>query len=321
MTTKLGRTTAAMAAIAGLLAGCGVEQAPSDWSEPAGQNWPMVNGDWSNTRYSSLDQITPANVGELGAAWVRDFESNPSRANPVVSGGKMFVTVGADAYALDPATGETIWQVTLPTSTSGLYKGVSVGEGKVFIGLSNAHIAALSQETGELLWEGIVGDEPPLRGQSVPAGPSYHDGVVLTGMANGDFGFRGRIVALDSNTGEQIWRFDTVPGPGEPGHETWQQDNDEWMRGGAGAWTIPAIDTELGLAYFGVGNPVPQWGGELRGGINLYSDSVIALDVKTGEMRWYYQIVHHDIWEADLGTPPVLFEDEFDGAQKKALGF
>ncbi|MBY0509033.1 MAG: PQQ-binding-like beta-propeller repeat protein [Rhodospirillaceae bacterium] len=291
----------------------------ADLNKPAGKEWPAPNGDLAGTRFSTLTQVTPANVKQLGGAWLRKFEGAASRANPVVAGGLMFVTAGANAYGLNPKTGETVWSVKLPTPTSGMYKGVATGEDLVFIGLGNAHIIALRQKTGEKVWEGIAGDDPALKGQAIPAGPTYANGLVIAGVANGDYGLRGRVVALDAKTGKEAWRFHAIPGPGDKGFETWPSDNDEWKRGGGGVWMNGVVDSALGLIYFGVGNPVPQWGGELRKGDNLYSDSILALDIKTGELKWHYQVVHHDIWEADLGTPPVLFDGTFNGKKRKAL--
>jgi quinohemoprotein ethanol dehydrogenase len=205
----------------------------ADLSKPAGKDWPAVNGDWAGSRFSTLTQVTPANVTQMGGAWLRKFEGASSRANPVVVDGLMFVTVGAAAHALNPKTGEIVWTTKLPTPTSGLYKGVATGEGMVFVGLGNAHVVALRQKTGEIVWEGIAGDEPPLKGQAIPAGPTYAEGLVFAGVANGDFGLRGRVVALDAKTGKEVWRFHAIPGPGEKGHETWPSDNDEWRAAAA----------------------------------------------------------------------------------------
>jgi alcohol dehydrogenase (cytochrome c) len=293
-----------------------------DWRKPAGKEWSMVNGDWGNTRYSSLDKINTTNVKELGGAWVRKLDAAGTgfggRGAPVVADGKMFISAGAQLVALNPKTGEDIWTYKPAEGTTA--RGVTLGEGKVFVGLSGARIAAVDMKTGKELWIGRVGDDPPLRGQAISNPPAYVNGLVISGMANGDYGFRGRVVALDAKTGQQAWTFFTVPGPGEPGHETWGQDNDDWKRGGGGVWSTPAVDPDLGMVYFGVGNPVPQFAAETRPGDNLYTDSVVALDLKTGKVKWHYQIVHHDIWEADLGTPMVLFESNVDGKKEKAIG-
>ncbi len=292
-----------------------------DWRKPAGQEWPMGNGDWNNSRYSTLDKINTSNVKQLGGAWLRKLEAGGGgfggRGTPVVSDGKMFIS-GGTLSAIDPTTGADIW--SYKPAEGATARGVTLGEGKVFVGLSGARIAAVDIKTGQELWVGRVGDDPPLRGQAVSQPPAYAKGLVISGMANGDYGFRGRVVALDAKTGQEVWRFYTVPGPGEPGHETWDQTNDDWKRGGGGVWMTPAIDPDLDMVYFGTGNPVPQFAGETRGGDNLYTNSAVALDIKTGKLKWHYQIVHHDIWEADLGTPLVLFESNVDGKKEKAVG-
>ena len=292
--------------------------AAPDRSAPAGKDWAVTNGDWSNSRYSTLKQINTGNVKQLGGAWQAKLDGG-SRTNPVVVDGVMYLTAGTDVIALNPKTGERLWTFKPEVAPAGLYKGVTVGDGKAFVGLGNGSIIALDSKTGEPGWVGHVGDAPSVKGQFVIGAPAYVDGLVIGGLANGDYGIRGRIVALDSKTGKEVWRFDTSAGPGDPGHKTWPQDNKEWEKGGTGVWTTPAIDRELGLIYFTTGNPIPQWGGELRGGDNLYSDCVVALDIKTGKLKWYYQVVHHDIWEQDIGTPVVLYDAVVDGKPRKAI--
>ncbi|MEQ9449736.1 MAG: PQQ-binding-like beta-propeller repeat protein, partial [Rhodospirillaceae bacterium] len=293
--------TSMICASAMVVAAC--SQEGGDWTEPAAQDWPLVGGDWGNSRFSTLDQINTANVGQLGGAWVRELPGGGPLGTPIVLNGRMFVTTARIAHALDPRSGEILWSYELPVPAQGLYKGMAAGDNMVFVGLSNSRIVALDQETGEEIWIGVIGDPDFDReGQFISGAPVYADGMVIAGLANGDYGIRGRVVALDADTGEQAWRFYTVPYEGEAGHETWPQDHDDWKPGGSGVWMNGAVDPELGIVYFGVGNPIPQWGGEARAGDNLYSESVIALDVRTGELRWHYQVVHHDIWEADLGT-------------------
>jgi alcohol dehydrogenase (cytochrome c) len=294
--------------------------AGADLRQPAGKDWPAVAGGWDNSRFSTLNQINAGNVKQLGGAWLHKFDGEQSRASPVIADGMMFITAGAHVYAINPATGDEIWNFKPEAAASGMYKGVAVGEGMVFVGLSNGHIVALKEKTGELVWTGIVGDDPALKGQALPAGPTYVDGKVISGLANGDYGLDGRIVALDAKTGKQLWRFNTIPSPGEAGHDSWPAGDDIYKKGGGGVWVNGAVDPALGLIYFGVGNPVPQWGGELRGGDNLYTDSVVALEIKTGKPRWHYQVVHHDIWEQDLGTPMVLYDATgADGKAHKAI--
>jgi alcohol dehydrogenase (cytochrome c) len=331
MRAALHVTTILAAAMLALPATAAASADANDGSRPSAKEWSHAEGDWGNTRYSTLTQITPATVGKLGGAWVKELQAEKTHAIPVVADGKLFITAGKHLYALDPKTGQEIWVHDTPVAPSYQLKGVAVGDGLVFYGTADARIAAVNIKTGQLAWSTLIG-EPNIRrgsesalgaltltGQYISGAPTYVNGLVISGMSNGDFGIRGRVVALDAKTGKQVWRFDTIPNPGEIGHDTWPQDNDEWKQGGGGAWTTPAVDPELGLVFFGVGNPVPQWGGELRAGDNLFTDSVVALDLKTGKHKWHYQVTHHDIWEADLGTPVVLYDAEVDGKKRKAL--
>lgn len=302
-----------------------------DLGNTAAKDWPLVGADRGNSRYSQLAQITSRNIQELGGAWTVPLTGQSSVATPVVAGGRMFTTIGAEVRALNPKTGETLWSYKPEAPPS--RKGVAVGDGLVFVGLLDAHLVALRQDNGQHVWTAMVGDDgfepapiqgasgprPPINTQMISSVPAFVRGMVITGMANGDFGLRGRIVGLNAKTGKVAWRFDAIPAPGEPGSETWQQDNDVWKTGGGGVWMPPAIDESLGLAYLGIGNPVPQWGGEVRAGDNLYTDAVVALDIKTGKLRWHYQVVHHDIWDHDLGTPLVLYDAVVEGKPRKAI--
>jgi alcohol dehydrogenase (cytochrome c) len=296
---------------------------------PAEKGWPMVEGDLGNSRFSTLKQVNAGNIKELGAVWNHKFEGEVSRGTPVVVDGVMYVTAGAHVYALNPKTGDVIWTHQTDIAPSFQFKGTTVAEGKVFYGTADAHIIALDAKTGNQLWSSPIGDDLPIRkdspaaaltvtGQYVSGAPTYADGKVITGLSNGDFGVRGRVVALDAKTGKQVWTFFSVAGPDQIGGESWPK-NDEWKRGGGGVWNTPVVDTALGLVIFGTGNPVPQWGGELRGGDNLFTDSVVAVDLKTGKYKWHYQTVHHDIWEDDIGTPIVLYDATVDGKPRKAV--
>jgi quinohemoprotein ethanol dehydrogenase len=243
----------------------------------------------------------------------------------------MYITAGSHVYALNPKSGDIIWTHNAEIAPSFQFKGVTLGDGMAFYGTADAHIVALNAKTGEKVWSHLIGDQMPIRadspaaaltltGQYVSGSPAYADGLVITGLSNGDFGVRGRVVALDAKTGNEVWTFYAIPGPNDIGGNTWPSDNDEWKRGGGGVWNTPTIDRELGLVIFGTGNPVPQWGGELRAGDNLFTDSVVAVDLKTGKYKWHYQTVHHDIWEDDIGTPLVLYDAMVDGKPRKAVG-
>ena len=281
-----------------------------------GKEWDAPGGDWAGTRYSTLGQISARNVKQLAGAWVVETPDR-AEATPMVKDGRMFVvTTGGVILALDPATGATLWTFKPETPFSGK-RGIGIGDGLLFAGLRNSNVMAISQETGKLVWTSEHPKEIPSQGMATA--PAYGNGVVVGVVSLGDNFLHGRAIAYESKTGKFLWSFDVVPGPGEPGHETWPQDNDVWKYGGGAIWTTPSVDTDLGLVYLPTGNAVPQYGGELRAGNNLFDNSVVALDLKTGKMRWYFQAVHHDIWEHDLSTPLVLYDTTFAGRPRKAL--
>lgn len=316
--------------------------ARDQYGHPASKEWPMVGGDWSNSRYSAISQINKQSVERLSPAWISQKfdEGGTSRATPVVKDGILFVTAGRHIYALDAKTGARIWnynsvpdgqrQDFTPTPEKGLEllnspkgipngKGVGVGAGLLFVGLQDGHVIALRQKTGEFVWATQTGVDEPKKGQWASVAPTYSDGLVFSGLADGDHNQRGRLTALDAHTGRLVWQMFTVPGPSEPGHETWPSSNDTWRFGGGGVWTNPPVDPELGLVYFTAGNAVPAYAGDWRPGSNLYTCSVLAIEIKTGKLKWHYQLVHHDVFEADLGIPIVLYESQVDGYRRKAL--
>jgi quinohemoprotein ethanol dehydrogenase len=291
-------------------------QGDPSWSP---EDWPLVHGSWQNQRYSTLSKINTTNVHSLGGAWEsQKFESGgTTRSSPVVKDGIMYVNAGARIYALNAKTGKTIWSSMfdqLPT-----FQGVAVGEGRIYAGLKGGKVVALDEKTGKLIWSQQIGENPPQKGESVTAAPIYANGMIFVGLANGDWALRGRVVALDANTGRELWHFFTIPSPGETGHETWPSNNDTWKIGGGGVWQAGTVDPDLGLVYFVSGNAIPPFGGEIRPGNNLFTCSVLALDIRTGKLRWYYQLVHHDVWEADLATPLILYDTELGGKHIKGL--
>ncbi|PWT82861.1 MAG: hypothetical protein C5B57_07950 [Blastocatellia bacterium] len=291
--------------------------------------WPVVGGDWGNTRYSMLAQITPQSVTRLGGAWTsaKFAASATTRAMPVVKEGVMFVPVPPSIYALNAKTGDTIWQFqggggrgrgAAPARFGNPGReGVAVGEGLVFVGLSDARVIALNEKSGELVWNQYVGDNPRDKGQVISGAPLYAGGLVTVGLS-ADNGWRGQVVALDPKSGKEAWRFFAIPGVGEKGHETWP-NTDIWTRGGAAVWLAGAADPEQGSLYYVTGNGVPQLGGEGRPGDNLYLCSVVALDMKSGKLKWHYQVIRHDVWEADIAISPVLYDAQVDGRPRKAV--
>jgi PQQ-dependent dehydrogenase (methanol/ethanol family) len=307
-----------------------------DIRNPATREWPVVGGDLGDEHYTALTQINLQNVKNLGGAWVSEkFEDGASsRSTPVIKDGRLFVTAGSRVYALDVKTGAVLWKYKtdnrpVPTDLLALQRagfglpnaqGVGIGEGLVFVGLMDGQVIALRQNDGTLVWGRQVGEDPPPKreGTQVSDAPIYWKGVVYVGMS-ADYGLRGRINALDAKTGKELWHFWVIPGPGEPGHETWPADSDVWKRGGGGVWLPGVIDPELGLVYYATGNAVAQFSGELRPGDNLYTVSVLALDMATGKLAWHYQVIHHDIWEGDISTPLILYDYNQGGKRNKGL--
>jgi alcohol dehydrogenase (cytochrome c) len=291
-------------------------------SEP--QNWLTYYGAYDGQRYSPLDQIDTENVARLLPAWVFSFAAQGLHAgqttyafenSPIVVDGVMFVS-GWDGWvwALDAKTGQLLWQYkhAIPFDTSlccgNVNRGVAVAHGKVFVCTLNAHVLALDATTGACLWDVTSGDVRA--GESLTVAPLAVKDRVVVGSSGGEFGVRGHLDAYDMETGERVWRCYTVPKPGEPGSETWPQDGEAWSRGGGNCWITGTFDPETNLLYWGTGNPAPDFDGEVRPGDNLHTDSVIAVDVDTGEIRWHYQCTPHDLWDYDSNMECILFEHE-----------
>jgi len=314
-----------VAALAGVLARpAPVAMQPGDNRRlPAHKEWPTVAGDWGNTRHSTLSQINTQTIAKLGGAWMsQKFEpAAAARTMPVVRDGLMFLTVPPSVYALNAKTGATVWRFQGGGQTgmgNPAREGVAVGEGLLFVGLSDARVIALSEKTGALVWNQYVGDKARDKGQVASGAPLYAGGLVSIGLS-ADNGWRGQIVALDAKTGREAWRWFAIPAPGEPGSETWPNNSPIWQRGGGAVWLVGAADPDLGMVYYVTGNGVPQLAGEGRPGDNLYLVSVVALEMKTGKRRWHYQVIRHDIWEGDISISPVLYEAQIDGRPRKAI--
>jgi alcohol dehydrogenase (cytochrome c) len=292
--------------------------------------WITNGGSLFNQRFSPLDQITPGNVGNLKGVWRVHLESGlevkySGEAQPLIHEGVIYIVTGADdVSAVSVKTGEILWQywANLDQSIDAVCcgwtsRGLGLGDGKIYVGQLNGKLVALDQTTGEPVWEAQVGRWQD--GYTITSAPLYYDGLVITGTAGGDRGARGRVTAYDAGSGRQVWRFHTIPGPGEWGHDSWPADSDAWKHGGATVWHTPAVDPELGLIYFSTSNPGPDFNGAVREGDNLFSAAIVALEAKTGERRWHFQQVHHDIWDYDAPNPVVLFDLELDGTPRKGL--
>ncbi|MBK0869116.1 PQQ-dependent dehydrogenase, methanol/ethanol family [Saccharopolyspora sp. HNM0986] len=293
-------------------------------------NWITYYGDYDGKRYSLLDQINTENVKRIGPAWI--FQAGTSgqiagastyafETSPMVVDGVMYVT-GWDGWfwALDAKTGEQLWRYkhAVPFDVSlccgNVNRGCAIANGKVYFVTPNAHLLALDATNGNKVWEKTIGDVRA--GESASLAPLVVKDTVITGSAGGEFGVRGHIDCWDLETGQQRWRCYTIPKPGEKGSETWPDDGEAWTRGGANHWVTGTYDPETNLYYAGTGNPAPDFDGAVRPGDNLYSDSVVAVDVDTGEIKWHYQFTPHDLWDYDSTMEMTLFER--DG--KKLLG-
>ena len=274
--------------------------------ETAARNWPIVGGDYSNRRFSALDQINTANIRQTGGAWTRELDGTVL-GEPVVSKGRLFATTETSAYALNAATGAVLWSFELPAKVHSSYRGVGAGDEKIFVGLADGRVLALNEESGEQEW--ISGFQGSISGDVgfFPSGPTYIDDLLIGGLVMGRETSPGRIVALDADNGEEVWRFATIPSEGA-GRETWPPLSTEGSFGGGNIWANGSFDLNLGLAYFSIASPTPLWRGDVRDGANLYASSIVALDIESGDLRWHFQITHHDIWDAGLRTPPILYD-------------
>jgi quinohemoprotein ethanol dehydrogenase len=308
----------------GVATAADIEPAPAfsadDLSEEPKEAWLTNGGTLSNQRYSPLDEIDTDNVKDLKGVWMTDLKGSgvaakySAEGQPIVHQGVMYVPTGADdVFAVDVASGKILWEYqahleqTISTVCCGwLSRGVALGDGKVYIGRLDGKLVALDQKTGKVAWETVVGRWQD--GFTLTHAPLYYDDMVIVGGSGGEFSLRGRVSAYDAKTGKQKWRFWTIPGPGETGHDTWPQGTDAWKTGGAPVWQTPAIDPELGLLYFSTGNAAPDLNGSKREGDNLFTASIVAVDAETGKYRWHYQQVHHDIWDYDGPSPVVLFD-------------
>ena len=284
----------------------------------AGRNFPLPGGDFGNQRYSPLKQIAPSNIARLGGAWmvhVMDGTPGTLQATPIVVDGVMYVATepGGGVMALDAATGAVKWKHRpLENAPRSISRGVAVADGKVFAGAGGNTLMALDARDGSTLWTASVGE-----GGGLLAAPMVYGGRVYVGASGGEAGVRGSFSAFDATTGKEVWRFWLVPGPGAPGNETWE--GEPWRRGGAPVWTHPAIDPALGTVYVATGNAWPDFDGSNRGGDNLFTVSVVALDLVTGAYKWHFQEVHHDIWDYDDVVSPVLADVTFQGQPRKIL--
>lgn len=300
-------------------------QTAEELLNPDPADWPTYGRDLTMTRYSPLDQINRDNVGELRLTWGYSFDlDSDAQFSPVVYDGTMYVNLPDRVVALDGANGDLVWEYVVELNentnflTSGRSRGsVVVYEGKVFTTLGDGRVVGLDAGTGDELWSTQVGNIE--LGEGFSSGPIFADGKIIVGPSGADIGgVPGRISAMDTESGEILWTFNTVPKPGEPGFETWDPPSSaEW--GGGSAWNVGAFDPETGTVIYGVGQPIP-WGNlDVRGtpSPDLYTASWVALDVETGELKWYHQAVPSDEWDYDQIATPTIADLEIDGQTRR----
>ncbi len=298
---------------------------------PVGKDWVTNGGNLTNQHYSTLKQIDTTNVSQLKGAWMTRMKGSglggkySFEASPLIKDGVMYVITGNDdVFALDAKTGQILWEYwsgidqKISTVCCGwVNRGLAMGEGLLYFGQLDAAMVALDMKTGKVKWKTPI--EKWENGYGITSAPLYFDGIVYTGATGGEFGVRGRLTALDARSGEVLWRWYTLPGPGELGSDTWPAGTDHSMRGGATIWNTPALDPQLGLVYFATGNCGPDYDGSMREGDNLFCASMVALKAKTGEHVWHFQQVHHDIWDYDAASPVVLFDTVINGQPRKGI--
>jgi alcohol dehydrogenase (cytochrome c) len=287
------------------------------------QNWLTYNGTYASQRYSTLAQITPANVSTLESKWVlQDQVFGAWQSNPLVVDGVMYVTERPnDVMAVDARTGRVFWLYRYTPAQDARVccgannRGVAILGDTLYMGTLDAHLIAIDAKNGRALWNVAVADVK--LAYSITLAPLVVKDKVIIGVGGGEFGIRGFIAAYDAKTGKEAWRFNTIPGPGEPGHDTWQEDH--WKSGGGSVWVTGSYDPALNLTYWGIGNPGPDWNPGQRPGDNLYTDSVVALDADTGQLKWHFQFTPNDGYDYDSVQVPVLVDMNWRGAPAKTL--
>jgi alcohol dehydrogenase (cytochrome c) len=277
---------------------------------PIGLQWPTYNAKLNGQRYSSLDQIKTDNVKRLGEVCRMQIDGPTSfTAGLIVVDGIVYTTTSTETVALDATTCAVRWKYSyvpdeLEQAPSN--RGVAVLDGRVFRGTADGRLIALDAATGKLLWKNEVGD--PRLGESISAAPLAWQGVVYEGIAGGEFGVKGRILAYDAATGRELWRFNTIPTGKEVGADSWKNAKTTKTGGGA-IWGALTLDVTTGELFVPVGNPWPTITGPYRPGDNLFTSSLVVLDAQTGALKWWHQLVPHDGRDLDLAAPPVLYRD------------
>ena len=318
--------------------------APPNITAGGQTNWTSHNLDLDNSRYSGLDEINTETIGGLSERWSYDVAAgiDVAQVTPLVIDGLMYLHAGPRVIAINAVTGDEVWSLELNEARTNRVRGPTYAEGKIY-SYNGPNLVAADAKTGELV--ASYGDggvlpvvglalqakypdvypptlDPHELGYRITAAPAYHDGTLYVGAALSEGHIPGGLViATDAATGAIKWVFNTIPQ--RPQDDGWEIAQDTWgdgQRAGGGVWTQPAIDLDLGLIYFNTGNPSPDYDGSARPGANLFTNATVALDLETGALRWYYQAIHHDLWDWDHVTGPVLFDVTRDGETIRGVG-
>jgi alcohol dehydrogenase (cytochrome c) len=282
--------------------------------------WPTYNGDPGGNRHTTLTQIDKSNVARLAPRWLFTLpDAGNLQVTPVVVDGIMYVTARNECRALDAGSGRQIWQFkrspTQGVAGGNANRGVAVAGSRVFLMTDHAHLIALDRFTGELKWDTPLADFR--ENYAASSAPLVAGHLVITGVSGGEHGANGFVAAVDQETGKEVWRFWTVPRPGEPGSETWKGVDIE--HGGAPTWFTGSYDPTLDLVYWPTGNPAKEYNGDDRKGDNLYASCILALDRKTGKLAWHYQFTPHDLWDWDATQTSVLIDADWQGRTRPLM--
>lgn len=285
-------------------------------------NWLTYSRNYQGHRFSPLAEITTANVSTLKVKWAYQFSDGRSEVSPIVVDGILYVTGPNTAAALDGRTGRTLWSWKRPIPADyqnigfpRTSRGPAVLDDELYVATLDCYLVALDLRSGIERWKTQVANYKS--GYSMTMAPLAIDGKIVVGVSGGETGIRGFVDAYEAKTGKQVWRFWTIPGPGEAGNETWKGES--WKTGGGATWVTGTYDPELKYVYWGVGNPGPDWNGDTRTGDNLYTCSLVALDGDTGRLRWHFQFSPHDTHDWDSTHVPVLFDGESGGRRRKLV--
>lgn len=308
---QLPAPTATVVSVAPITANVDVSDQQRLTADQDQDNWMLYSRTYDNQRFSPLNEITVDNVRRLEpVAIIQTGVAGSFENSPIVVNGIMYLSTPYDhVQAYDAATGKELWSYTPDLGYTQLCcgpesRGVALADGRLYVAQLDGILVALDARTGTVEWTKQVGD--PRGAFSLTIAPQVYDGMVIVGTSGAEYPTRGFVAAFDSKTGKEIWRFYTVAAPGEPAGNTWSGDS--WKTGGGSVWNTPAIDPQRGLIFFGVGNPNPDNYGDDRKGDNGYTDSIVALHVKTGKLAWWYQEVSHDLWDYDADGPVVLLD-------------